>query len=238
MNQELWFDALKIGNLELLRDYLNNGFDINCKDKNGFSILIWAFYNRNEKVISFAINDKNINVNLEDSMGYSILQNACDFESFELVKKYLLYHPKLNINFQDSNGITLLMKACWKNKLNIVKELLKHPNININLQDKLGYTALIWACYESNQDIVFELLKKDIDINVLTPEKQDAFIIACYKGHEEIIKELLIHKKLNLEQKDIFDKNGIDYLKMNNKYEIIKYIDSYLNKSFFGYLEL
>jgi len=177
------------------------------------SELISAIENKNNNnninnfnKVKELLNNKKINVNLQNKIGHTALIIAVFLSKYNIVVE-LLKHPKINVNLHNyKNATTSLMYAASLGKyniryLNIVKELLKHPKINVNLQDKpKGRTALIIDCEEGNLEMVKELLKNSkINVNLQNEEDQTAFMIAQKKGHDKIEKLLSKYEKIKIQ---------------------------------------
>lgn len=112
-----------------------------------------------------------IDINVQDSLGYTALIYACG-NNHENIVKLLLQVPKIDVNVQGTYGTTALMHTLFhdnynSNTENIVKLLLQVPGININLQNGAGSTTLMFACSQVRITIVRFLLQvPDVKINI------------------------------------------------------------------------
>ncbi len=116
---------------------INNGADINVRDDNGNTPLIYAAETHNTKVIELLI-QKNADINAVNNDGSTALMLAVN--NLETVK--LLAEKGADVNFQAS-GSTALISACkYRNRnIDVIKYLVS-KKADINAQDDEGYTAL------------------------------------------------------------------------------------------------
>ncbi len=131
-----FFKAVKSGNRSEVRKYANQ-VDINIKDSDGWTALMYATDTDDRKMISLLI-ELGANVNIQDDDGQTALMNAI-FINATNSAKYLIKHGA-NINIKDNNGQTPLMIAALSNESEI-GELLILEGANINDTDNYGYDA-------------------------------------------------------------------------------------------------
>jgi ankyrin repeat protein len=95
----------------------------------------------------------NIDINLQNNIGWTALMYASKYNKIDIVK-LLLKREDIDINIQNKYGWTALMIASRFGKIDIVNLLLQKDDININIQDNIGRTALILASYHGSIDII------------------------------------------------------------------------------------
>ena len=169
--------------------------NINLRDKNDITPLLFAVYNNNDiEIVKILLNHPKIDVNLQDNLGNTALLEAVYKKRKEIVK-LLLEHPKIDVNVQNDNDKdTALLIAVDDNNMEMVELLLRHPKINVNLQDKDKNTALIIATYRNNIEVV-KLLLKHPKINVNLKGKNNETALATASGNNiKKIVELLLYK--------------------------------------------
>lgn len=128
MEKEKWFSAAVNGNLYLIEEYKTNDFDVNIKDKNGQTILMYAcFYNRFE-IVKYLI-EHGVDINIQDKFGHTALIIACNWNYFEIAK--LLIEHNANPFIKD-NKCRKAFDFCTIDKL---KKLIK--NHELDCQKKL-----------------------------------------------------------------------------------------------------
>ena len=117
-----------------------NNFNINTRDSDKNTLLLYSTYEHYVNIIEKIFNIKNINVNLQNNNGDTALLAACminDIKIFEI----LLQYKDININTQNENGNTVLLLASFNGNVEMVKQLLQYKDVNIYLHNKNGYTA-------------------------------------------------------------------------------------------------
>ena len=98
--------------------------DIN-RQKNRDTALILASYFGITEIVKLLLEHKDIDVDIQDSHGWTALICATNERNTEIVK-LLLEHKDIDINIQNYNGKTALMIAFRKGHTEIVKLLENH----------------------------------------------------------------------------------------------------------------
>ena len=86
----LLFRAAKKGADHILDDLLNEGIDVDTKDQDGMTALMWATYNCNLNTVEFLL-DKGAAVNVKSESGHTALKLSEESlypEIVELLKEY------------------------------------------------------------------------------------------------------------------------------------------------------
>ena len=165
--------------------------------------------------------------------------------SNSVIVKYIKNKQDLNIK-SDIDNRTALMNAALNCFLMIVNELIQ-AGADVNLQDKDGRTALMMA---STNKIVDALLSAGANINALNKYGQTLIFenLGYYSNSDNLIMylEKFLAKGLDLDIKDIYDRNFYDYLKykfikdnfnIDRKREYYTKIEQYMNIKFPKYKE-
>lgn len=233
---DIYKKASKIIPLLLTR----NDIDVNIKNSDDDTALIEnaRFLKDIEKhgqiddIISRSLlNNKNIDVTLNDNRGENALMLFCENKYSKDVVKKILAIDNTIINDQNDTDDTALMYALNEENEETVDELLKIEEININIQNDQGYTALILGIINNLNTIVMKLLKRsDIDIDILDNDGYNAFYhifdndlsidtsIADYMLENFVID---VNKKFN-NGKTIF----MNVCEKQTDYEIIKFVST------------
>lgn len=125
--------------------------NINRKDQNGKTPLIWAAgYNNNCKVTTLLIN-KGAKVHLKDNNGLTALIHAVKNENKPCVVKALL-NAGANINYQSPNGNTALIWSVKNGNLELTK-LLINSQANIDISNNQNKTAIDISKENNNSEI-------------------------------------------------------------------------------------
>lgn len=179
--------AAEEGNLEAVKELLDNGADIEKKDRDGSTPLMLASYYGNIDIVELLLskgancNSKNIKLNK------TALHGAVERENFEIVKLLIDHGAQVNVrgmsNFTPLHVITTYFECnenedipdwnrlwnmnIWnKKRTNIFKLLLNH-GADVNAKGKDGWTPLHLAVRSpwSSIEIVKLLLEKGSDIH-------------------------------------------------------------------------
>lgn len=113
-------------------------FNINAKDPQGKTALIWAAINGNKDLVHRLIKNS-ATLDAQDNDGFTALMQAIE-NNHTPVAEYLIL-AGANVNKQDRRGFTALMRAVKKNNSKLVKLLLK-AKANPMLKNAQGKTAL------------------------------------------------------------------------------------------------
>lgn len=192
LEDHCWLEVIGTGNMEIAKKMMAQ-IDINEKDDEGYTGLMWATYNGRDNMVRLLLESPNIDINSQNDYGCTALIYSAA-QGYEKIVKLLLAAPDINVNRQNINGYTTLMCATHYGYDNIVKLLLSAPTLNINLQDKNGKTALILAA-EYRFESIFKLLIEtgNIDINIQDMSGNTALMYAI-KVRDENISGLLLSK--------------------------------------------
>ncbi len=149
--------AAQTGNLELAKQAIANGADINVKNYNDAScactpITYAATYGHTD-IVETLIN-AGANPNSEE-YSWSALTGSLAHQHFDIAKR--LIKAGANVNSVDEEGVTPLMSAVYQGNIEIVKDLI-NAGANVNAKDEYGNTALNIAQKNNNTEMV-ELLK-------------------------------------------------------------------------------
>lgn len=200
-------DLTKIENKEAIKNYTG---DVNVKDKNGATALMWAIYYSDLDMVKL------------------LLSKGAD--------PYL----KGRINLPESGAIYggCMAVAAGQNKLEILKYLIEELKIPVDDRelgtgkDEDGWTALHWAAFNGNNDIITYLVKKKAKINALSDNDGDktALYFAVQNGHLETVK-LLVKLKAKLNIATAYGDTPLDAAMNSENKEIATYLHSIGAKS-------
>lgn len=182
----------------------------------GDAILHIACKEKNIGVVKFLLNQKEINVNLQNANGNTPLHIACTLQNFELV--CILIDKGANLNLTNNFSKSPLLIACSNISGDIgfqIIEFLLNKNANPHLKDYKGNIFLHLLCglpekYAAKaQEIISNLLNKNLDlINYKNQARKTPLHIACESKNISII-DLLIKFGADLEAKNASDKTPL-----------------------------
>lgn len=171
-----WFDAVKQGNIEKVKEMVKNGQNLEAKDEASFgqTALGWAAFIGYEDMVDFLIEEGADLMATDRADASSALKSATLGKNINIFKKlHTLLKDKIDINDQkaDSNGETMLIVAASNGRNEIVEYLLDQgaSTTPVTTEAKTDHPA-----YD-----------------------QDALTFACRNGHIDTAKILIEHGAIN-----------------------------------------
>ena len=191
-----FFDALRYGNLELVKLLIKQGADVNQTDKDGQNI-IYKYMEENQSFKKDAEqkeyhNNLNTiimmgaNVNAKDSYGGITLHKAilnCDITTIKM-----LLHSGADINAIDNRGRNILHNSIWKNNIKIFKLVYSYNKPLLNVPDKYGVLPLNYAAFLGYTDLVLDIIEMNGQIN--NPYTKKKYILNFLKKFHKNLKTL------------------------------------------------
>ncbi|MGL5722702.1 MAG: ankyrin repeat domain-containing protein [Brevinema sp.] len=168
-----WFDAVKEGNLALVRQMVENGQNIEAKDNSslGQTALGWAAFIGYLDIAQYLIS-KGADLYATDRADVAHALKSAILGGDIAMIRYLfpLYKGKLDLNAQDErDGETALMVAAGNGRVDAVKFLLEQK-VDVKIVSKqLNRNAFSYACQEGNREIL-DLITKAGGVNLQTGE--------------------------------------------------------------------
>jgi len=168
---------------------LQSGADVNTKDEDGCTWLMWAVKWNHRAMVALLLNSPNIDVNLKDNQGWCALHWALDWQNNQKQERYnhnavaalLLSSPNIDVNQKDNEDRCALRFAALWRRNEALKLMLNFPNIDVNIVDKYGESALWCAVYSNNiEGLKLLLAVPTIDVNIVTNNGQSALHRAVY----------------------------------------------------------
>lgn len=160
----LWFDAIKKGELALIKEMIQKGQNIEVKDTAslGQTALLWAAFLGYLDITKYLIEEKNANLFATDRADVQhVFKSAIlggDIKTIEYL--YSIMKDKIDLNAQDKrDGETGLMVAVGNDRIDAVKFLIgKGVDIHI-ISKQLNYNAMSYACLYNNT-VMLDILVK------------------------------------------------------------------------------
>ncbi|MCL5436393.1 MAG: ankyrin repeat domain-containing protein [Candidatus Dependentiae bacterium] len=122
-NTKLLLEDLNNTEPKNIKFLVENGADVNIKNKHGARPLHWACFNNNVEMIKFLV-EKGADVNVKNGFGEPPLYWACFNDNVEAVK--FLVENGADVNIKDGFGETPLHWACFNNNVEMVKFLVEN----------------------------------------------------------------------------------------------------------------
>ncbi len=213
------------GNNDLagLKSALDNGAEINTKDDEGWTALMWASDKGYEKIAEYLVS-RGADINARDNYGWTALMYACAFGRVEIVK--LLVTHNANENTTSARKQTIIDKFYPRGTTafriakisgnNDLTRLLGNNAVSMRRFHPFGKrvpaSALKKEFFDAviNMDIegVNSALKKGIDVNSTDINGWTALMITSENGDTKMA-ELLLSGGTNINAKDQYGKNSL-----------------------------
>lgn len=178
--------------LQLTQVMLLHGANVNAKDENGRTLLMWVASNGRTDIMH-ALLQHAADISLQSNRGQSALHYAVDKEQMEAVKVLIKYsiNKRSIVNITNSSGSTVMMHASARGLVNIMT-LLLHNGASIDLQDNKGQTALHYAVVLERTEAVRVLLKHHAKLHLKNRNGKTPLDLALQAPHfpPEIIQLL------------------------------------------------
>ncbi len=214
-SNDTFIDAAGNGNLAIIEEMLNSSININAKNHNGETALIYASQYGHTEIVKLLI-DKGADVNIQNDHGYTALMYASTELKIEIIKLLIKAGADANIKTND-NEIVLnrvlgqLSGGSNNNNKNILEitKLIVASGVNLDTKDNKGYTPLLYIWYHSEGfyngravgydptfDYILELYKILIragaNVNAKDNNGITALIRASAYGYVEAVRFLII----------------------------------------------
>jgi len=221
-------EAVQKGRLSEVRELLKNGQDVNDRDDNGQTPLIWAA-SKGNMAIFWLLLAQGALATERDAQGRNALMHAADGKQTEVVQALVAPNQALQ-----AAGAAL--------KLAGVEGKLGFQGIGKSLdeRDNKGQTALMLACRAGGKDAVQLLFDATGDIDLRDSEGQTALMLAAAAGHRDIVN-LLLQRFYNLPRyanrleailntvrsQDRQGKTAAELARLGGHKELAEYLDDY-----------
>jgi hypothetical protein len=170
-----------------VKDLLDEGLDVNGKNKNGWSALMIAASRGNMEMLKL-LTEKGAAVDEKNAQGQTPLIFAAHWGHADVVR--LLIEQSVNVNLQMNDGWTALIDSISMDHTEVAKILIK-SGADINAKSENGWTALMAAAYNNNVEIVNLMIEYGADVNASDNMNRTALDVAKKEGHQEIVNLLL-----------------------------------------------
>lgn len=171
-----------------IKQLLASGADVNAKNIQGVTALMWASYFNNTKAMQLFM-DAGADVNTKDNEGYTALIIAAEKNNVNAIK--LLIKAGADVNAKCNDGATAIMRAAAHNSAKAIP-LLIVAGADVSAKDNEGCTALMYAAANDSKKSVELLVKAGADVNAQNDDGDTALDIARKegsKGTEKVLSE-------------------------------------------------
>ena len=128
---------LDSGNLETIWQLLARGVDVNSKDVDGKTALMWALQNCNNSVVKFLLEQPTLDLNCvvgspRNFKGWTALHYAAHADNSVGVRLLLADQRLTTANQMDKKGRTPVMVAVQFNMKRSLQELVNHFSVDLD----------------------------------------------------------------------------------------------------------
>jgi ankyrin repeat protein len=200
--------AAREGNIEAVKQAIDDGADLNAKDNVNMTPLHWAVNNSQKEIVELLIaNGADVNAKTEN--GWTPLHSAAGKGYKEIAE--LLINKGANVNAKGSKQKETPLYTAASEGHREVAELLIDKGADVNAKDAiLEETPLNSAAYFAHKEVVELLIAKGADVNAKDGDGFTPLHKAAKNGHKEIA-ELLISKSADVNTKGkYFRKTPLD----------------------------
>ncbi|MFA4885620.1 MAG: ankyrin repeat domain-containing protein [Desulfotomaculaceae bacterium] len=189
-------------------------FDVNVRDENGMSPLIYAAFFGHDEVVK-ALLDCGADVNACGNSGITVLMAALQNANNEQIAR-LLIDSGADVNACDGQGLTPLMTAVYADSIGMTLYLLEKGAV-VQVKNSKGWSALDLAKQKGNHqllqvlhqagslknaDLIYaarigdvawlaEMIKGGADVNAANDDQETPLLWASFNGHVKVVKTLL-----------------------------------------------
>ena len=178
--------AAGFGTLATMKLLLDNGADVNAKNRRATTPLHWAI--RDEARVRLLL-ERGATINARQADGRTPLYQAAAIANGNSVLRLLLAKGA-DPNIATANGQTSLIVASGRGDLDAMR-LLIDQKADVHARSGTGGTALMAAAGSRNPSAVQLLLDKGADVNAVTKRNESALALAATAGVSESVKLLL-----------------------------------------------
>ena len=179
--------AIRVVNDERVKLLLQEGANINQKDKRGNTALHYAAKHGFAEMVTLLLDNK-ANINQPNNNGWTPLWVAAETGKIEVVK--LLLDNGANANPVDTEGNTPLHYAAYNGHTETCKLLLEN-GAGVNQANEYEETPLHQAAERGKIEVAKLLLDNEANIHAEDKYGYTPLYKAARKGHTEIVKLLL-----------------------------------------------
>lgn len=174
-------------NPKRVADLIADGHDINQLDNLKFTALTVAIHDRKPLIVKLLLQYSNIDVTIQDVLGYSALHHCVYLmPNLNLLRSLLALGA--DVNAQDYQGRSPCYMAICMGKKELTEILIATRKIDITLRDKSGKTLLEFAQEKGGQDLAEKMqgqagLSRGSAIALLSATKDDKSTIYQFSSN-------------------------------------------------------
>ena len=167
-------EVSRIGDYLAVDRYLHEGADVNCRDKDGLTPLIWAAIQGHEEVVRLLL-ERGGDLEAKNHNGDTALMWASLMGHKDVVDFMLDRGANADLG-EPKSGVTALMAAAAKGHADVAQVLVE-KGAAINARDRNGNTALTHASIKGYAEVVDLLLAAGATFNGTCPTEVATAVI-------------------------------------------------------------
>lgn len=179
--------AIEEGRLDIVKDLIDKGTDVNGKTKDDYTALMRAAQEGHTEIVQLLL-ERGAHIEAKLKSGQNALITAVALGHARTVQALL--DKGADVDSQFSDGETALMVASKEGYDKVVQILLDY-GANVNVPRQNGWTALMGAAYRGRAEIARLLLEKGADVNA-RDEASCTPLIAALVGSNLIAVPVLL----------------------------------------------
>ncbi|XP_008476539.1 E3 ubiquitin-protein ligase MIB2-like [Diaphorina citri] len=145
---------------------LRNGCNVNIQDNNQDTPMHDAVAKGFEEIQLLLLSHPEVNLYLENSKGFNILNYAVLRGNMKVTEKILALNRNLATVPKTSDGFTPLHVACFNDHIEIVELLVEKYKVNINALDLKKRTPLMAAVGQGQTSVINYLMLRDVALDI------------------------------------------------------------------------
>lgn len=213
--------AARDGDDEDVKRLLKEGANIEARDLDRFTPLMWASTQGHDEVVKTLL-EHNADVNATSTQGYSALSESSFAGHASVV--VILIEAGAHINQQDKAGCTPLHAAVRQDKAGVAMILLQN-GVDVDTSNKLtGDTALTLASRHGRLVILEGLLKHDANVSARTHSGASALHLASSGDDWEPIMQALLDAGADINAQDNNGDTPLEYAAWIGNNEAVRWL--------------
>jgi len=220
-------EAVLSNNKNTFNLLLKHGADVNAMNEVEETPFLYLIKNKlMTKYYLLNFLDHNVNVNLQDNEGKSILMYLVETNELQLLKillSYLIFNNRFIINL-----ITF-----GKNKIPVrsdkLEELIakEYSRIDIDIEDDMGFTSLMYASRDGNFELASILLTYKANVNKENSNGYTPLLLSCENDFTHTAKLLLQTQKVEINHRNRNGDTELTLACQNNNPELVNILLEY-----------
>ncbi|MDX1917298.1 MAG: ankyrin repeat domain-containing protein [Rickettsiaceae bacterium] len=204
---ENFFKAISANDIREVIDLINQGADVNGRDRYNKTALIKAAFNGHTEVAALLL-EKGAEVNGQHSSGATALVCAAFNGHTEVAALLLEKGADLNAIARPLKT-TALMEAARRGHTEVAALLLE-KGADVDAKDNYGRTAFMYALFEWHNKVAELLLERGVDVNDVDCDGQTTLMNAAFLGYNSVV-EFLLEKGADVNAEDRHGRTALVY---------------------------